>query len=55
MSEGADTLNEVASVPGVTFGLHICNGNYDSHWISTGGYESIASSAAREWSTRGGS
>jgi 5-methyltetrahydropteroyltriglutamate--homocysteine methyltransferase len=31
MTEGADMLNEVASVPGVTFGLHICKGNYDSH------------------------
>ncbi len=43
MTEGAEMLNEVASVPGVTFGLHICKGNYDSHWISAGGYESIAS------------
>jgi len=43
MTEGADMLNEVASVPGVTFGVHICKGNYDSHWISAGGYESIAS------------
>ena len=43
MTEGADMLNDVASVPGVTFGLHICKGNYDSHWISAGGYESIAS------------
>ena len=42
MTEGADMLNEVASVPGVTFGVHICKGNYDSHWISAGGYESIA-------------
>jgi 5-methyltetrahydropteroyltriglutamate--homocysteine methyltransferase len=42
MAEGADLLNEVASVPGVTFGLHICKGNYDSHWISAGGYESVA-------------
>jgi len=42
MTEGAEMLNEVASVPGVTFGLHICKGNYDSHWISAGGYESIA-------------
>ena len=42
MTEGADMLNDVASVPGVTFGLHICKGNYDSHWISAGGYESIA-------------
>ena len=43
MTEGAEMLNEVASVPDVTFGLHICKGNYDSHWISAGGYESIAS------------
>ena len=43
MSDGADMLNEVASVPGVTFGLHICKGNYDSRGISAGGYESIAS------------
>jgi 5-methyltetrahydropteroyltriglutamate--homocysteine methyltransferase len=35
-------LNEVASVPGVTFGLHMCKGNYDSHWIATGGYDSVA-------------
>ena len=42
MTEGADMLNEVASVPGVTFGLHICRGNYDSHWISAGGYGSIS-------------
>jgi 5-methyltetrahydropteroyltriglutamate--homocysteine methyltransferase len=42
MTEGADMLNEVASVPGVTFGLHICKGNYDSHWISAGGYGAIS-------------
>jgi 5-methyltetrahydropteroyltriglutamate--homocysteine methyltransferase len=42
LTEGADMLNELASVAGVTFGLHMCRGNYDSHWISTGGYESVA-------------
>jgi 5-methyltetrahydropteroyltriglutamate--homocysteine methyltransferase len=42
LSDGADMLNEVASVPGVTFGLHMCKGNYDSHWIATGGYDSVA-------------
>ena len=42
LSEGADMLNELAGVPGVTFGLHMCKGNYDSHWISTGGYDSVA-------------
>ena len=35
-------LNELAGVPRVTFGLHMCKGNYDSHWISAGGYESVA-------------
>lgn len=42
LTDGADMLNELANVPGVTFGLHMCKGNYDSHWISTGGYESVA-------------
>jgi 5-methyltetrahydropteroyltriglutamate--homocysteine methyltransferase len=42
LSEGVDMLNELASVPGVTFGLHLCKGNYDSQWISAGGYESLS-------------
>jgi 5-methyltetrahydropteroyltriglutamate--homocysteine methyltransferase len=42
LTDGADMLNEVASVPGVTFGLHMCKGNYDSHWIAAGGYDSVA-------------
>jgi 5-methyltetrahydropteroyltriglutamate--homocysteine methyltransferase len=42
MTEGAEMLNELATVPGVTFGLHICKGNYDSHWISAGGYGAIS-------------
>src|SRR5229473_3164350 len=41
-SEGADMLNEVAGIPGVTFGLHLCRGNYDSDWISSGTYETIS-------------
>jgi 5-methyltetrahydropteroyltriglutamate--homocysteine methyltransferase len=41
-SEGVDMLNELAAVPGVTFGLHLCKGNYDSKWISSGGYDAIA-------------
>lgn len=35
-------LNELATVPGVTFGLHLCRGNYDSDWISSGAYEAIS-------------
>lgn len=42
LSEGVDILNDVADVPGVTFGLHLCKGNYDSDWISAGGYQSIS-------------
>lgn len=41
-SEGADMLNELATVPGVTFGLHLCRGNYDSDYISSGAYEAIS-------------
>ena len=41
-SEGADMLNELAAIPGVTFGLHLCRGNYDSDWISTGSYQVIS-------------
>src|SRR5690349_22929327 len=41
-SEGADMLNELAGVPGVSFGLHLCRGNYDSDWISTGTNENIS-------------
>lgn len=42
LSEGVDMLNELATVSGVTFGLHLCKGNYDSQWISAGGYESLS-------------
>jgi 5-methyltetrahydropteroyltriglutamate--homocysteine methyltransferase len=41
-TEGVDMLNELAAVPGVTFGLHLCRGNYDSDWISAGAYEAIS-------------
>jgi len=37
--EGVDMLNELATIPGVTFALHLCRGNYDSGWISSGAYE----------------
>ena len=42
LTEGVDMLNELATVPGVTFAVHLCKGNYDSQWISAGGYESLA-------------
>jgi 5-methyltetrahydropteroyltriglutamate--homocysteine methyltransferase len=42
LTEGVDIFNSVADVPGVTFGLHLCKGNYESRWIASGGYESTA-------------
>jgi len=42
LTEGVDIINSLADVPGVTFGLHICKGNYQSRWIATGGYEFTA-------------
>jgi 5-methyltetrahydropteroyltriglutamate--homocysteine methyltransferase len=42
LTEGVDIINSVADVPGVTFGLHICKGNYESKWIATGGYDYTA-------------
>jgi 5-methyltetrahydropteroyltriglutamate--homocysteine methyltransferase len=41
-SDGVDMLNQLAAVPGVTFGLHLCRGNYDSEWISAGDYQAIS-------------
>jgi 5-methyltetrahydropteroyltriglutamate--homocysteine methyltransferase len=42
LTEGADILNTVGDVPGVTFGLHLCKGNYLSQWIGAGGYDLTA-------------
>ena len=42
LTEGADMCNAIADVPGVTFSLHLCKGNYRSRWIAAGGYDQIA-------------
>ena len=42
LTEGADIMNSVADIPGVTFGLHLCKGNYLSQWIGSGGYDLTA-------------
>lgn len=47
LSEGVDLINSVADVPGVTFGLHLCKGNYQGKWIATGGYEMLADTLFR--------
>jgi 5-methyltetrahydropteroyltriglutamate--homocysteine methyltransferase len=43
LGDGVDILNSLAAdVPGVTFGLHMCRGNNDGRWLSSGGYDSIS-------------
>jgi 5-methyltetrahydropteroyltriglutamate--homocysteine methyltransferase len=39
LTEGVEIIDSVADVPGVTFGLHVCKGNYQSKWIAAGGYD----------------
>jgi 5-methyltetrahydropteroyltriglutamate--homocysteine methyltransferase len=47
LTEGIDIINSVASVPGVTFGLHLCRGNNRGYYVGEGGYEAIARQAFR--------
>jgi len=42
LTEGVDIINSVGDVPGVTFALHLCKGNYQSKWIAAGGYDFTA-------------
>jgi 5-methyltetrahydropteroyltriglutamate--homocysteine methyltransferase len=42
LSDGIDLLNSVATVPGVTFGLHLCRGNNRGYYVGEGGYEAVA-------------
>jgi 5-methyltetrahydropteroyltriglutamate--homocysteine methyltransferase len=42
LSDGIDIVNSVASVAGVTFGLHMCRGNNKGYYVGEGGYDSIA-------------
>jgi 5-methyltetrahydropteroyltriglutamate--homocysteine methyltransferase len=42
LGEGVDILNSLADAPGVTFGLHMCRGNNDGRWLSSGGYDAIS-------------
>ncbi|HTW86622.1 MAG TPA: cobalamin-independent methionine synthase II family protein [Candidatus Binataceae bacterium] len=44
-TEGMEILDSVASVPGVTFGLHLCRGNNQGYYIGEGGYEGISKEA----------
>lgn len=48
LGEGIDIINGVATdVPGVRFGIHLCRGNRDGHWMASGGYEAIAKEVFR--------
>lgn len=42
LAEGIEMLNAVADAPGVTFGMHMCRGNNQGHYMSKGGYEAIS-------------
>lgn len=41
-NEGVDAINAVATVPGVTFGLHMCRGNYKGYWLSEAPWEALS-------------
>jgi len=47
LTEGMDIINSVGGIPGVTFGLHVCKGNYLSQWIGSGGYDFTAEAVFR--------
>jgi len=42
VAEGIELINDLASVPGVEFSIHICRGNLPDAWMANGGYEKIA-------------
>lgn len=42
LADGVDLLNSLADTPGIRFGLHLCRGNNDGRWLSSGGYEAIS-------------
>jgi 5-methyltetrahydropteroyltriglutamate--homocysteine methyltransferase len=42
LTDGIDLLNSVATVPGITFGLHLCRGNNRGYYVGEGGYDAVA-------------
>ncbi len=42
LSQGVDFINRVATVPGVTYSIHLCRGNNQGLWHSQGGYGAIS-------------
>jgi len=45
LTEGLEIINSVATVPGVTFGLHLCRGNNEGYYVAEGGYDAISREA----------
>jgi 5-methyltetrahydropteroyltriglutamate--homocysteine methyltransferase len=42
LDEGIELIDSLATVPGISFGLHLCRGNNDGRWLAKGGYDGIA-------------
>lgn len=42
LGEGIEIINSVADVPGAVFGIHLCKGNREGHWLAAGGYGAIS-------------
>ncbi|HEY1597055.1 MAG TPA: cobalamin-independent methionine synthase II family protein [Thermoleophilaceae bacterium] len=42
LGEGIEIINSVAELSGPRYGIHLCRGNRDGHWMAAGGYDSIA-------------
>jgi 5-methyltetrahydropteroyltriglutamate--homocysteine methyltransferase len=42
LGEGIEIINGLVDAGGAYFGLHLCRGNREGHWLAVGGYEAIA-------------
>ncbi|MFZ0387236.1 MAG: cobalamin-independent methionine synthase II family protein [Solirubrobacteraceae bacterium] len=42
LGSAIELLNGVADAPGVTFSVHLCRGNKEGEWHSSGGYEAVS-------------
>ncbi len=49
-NEGIDALNSLADVPGITFGLHMCRGNFQGYWISEAPWQALSKQVLRRMS-----
>jgi 5-methyltetrahydropteroyltriglutamate--homocysteine methyltransferase len=50
LTEGLDLIDSVTTVPGVTFGIHLCRGNRNGRWMAAGGYDAVADAMFRRCS-----